>query len=209
MTISETERMLLKRVEPLLELIRKVEARDDYDIVWLGIKPKDRPPRPLTQMKIKEVLAWQDSIDPYYRSEAAGAYQILEDTLRDFYRSAGLTGEDLFNKQNQDRIALALLRRRGLVGFLSGQLDKNAFGNNLAKEWASFPVFTGAHRGKSYYSKDGLNKALVTVEAVDKALNQVYKTIVIEPDSEPKTDWLSGLVSVILSIFRRKSSGNS
>jgi muramidase (phage lysozyme) len=135
-----------------------------YDIIWGGIKGAHRPPKPLTQMTIREVLAWQDRIDPMYRSEAAGRYQILEDTLRGLYAEAGMTLDSKFDKAGQDRLAMALLKRRGVDRFLHGYLSVNKFCNELAKEWASLPVVDGPKKGRSYYAGDGLNAAGVDVE---------------------------------------------
>jgi hypothetical protein len=134
-----------------------------YDVVWSGIRKEHRPKRPLTTMTIGEVLAWQDSIDPVYRSEAAGRYQILEDTLRGLYAEAGLTLKSLFDRAGQDALAIALLKRRGLDKYLSGALTVKQFCNELAKEWASLPVVSGKGKGRSYYHGDGLNAALVDV----------------------------------------------
>jgi muramidase (phage lysozyme) len=135
-----------------------------YDVIWGGIKGMHRAPKPLTQMTIREVLAWQDRIDPLYRSEAAGRYQILEDTLRGLYVEAGMTLDSKFDKAGQDRLAVALLKRRGLDKFLHGYLSVNKFCNELAKEWASLPVVDGPKKGRSYYAGDGLNAAGVDVE---------------------------------------------
>ncbi|WP_226779019.1 D-Ala-D-Ala carboxypeptidase family metallohydrolase [Oceaniglobus trochenteri] len=122
-----------------LDLIRSVEAPGGYDQVYGGIAPQDLPPKPLTQMTVAEVLNWQDRIDGKYNSEAAGGYQIMEDTLRDLVRSEGLTGGELFDAAMQDRLAIALMRRRGLDDFLAGTISAETFGNNLALEWAGLP----------------------------------------------------------------------
>jgi muramidase (phage lysozyme) len=159
-------------MRPLLDFIAEHESEgaarrlqmSAYDIIWGGIKGAHRPPKPLTQMTIREVLAWQDRIDPMYRSEAAGRYQILEDTLRDLYAEAGMTLDSKFDKAGQDRLAMALLKRRGLDRFLHGYLSVNKFCNELAKEWASLPVVDGPKKGRSYYAGDGLNAAGVDVE---------------------------------------------
>lgn len=144
-----------------------------YDVVWGGIKAKDRPPRPLTTMTIGEVLAWQDSIDRLYQSEAAGRYQIMEDTLRGLYAEADMRLTDLFDRAGQDKLAVALLNRRGLSGYLSGALTAETFANNLAREWASLPVVTGPKKGKSYYAGDGLNAAGVSVKPFLAAIEAI------------------------------------
>lgn len=161
----------LSTVMPLLDYISQFESRGDYNIVWGGIKPKDRPPRPLTQMTVGEVLAWQDSIDRHYMSEAAGRYQIMEDTLRGLYRPAGVPLSAKYDRKTQDRLALGLLRRRGLDDYLDGSMSPNNFALALAKEWASLPVpfdvrrkGKTVRRGQSYYAGDGLNEAHAGVD---------------------------------------------
>jgi len=152
-------------IDTLLDFIAKPESGGDFNIVWGGIKAKDRPKKPLTTMTIGEVLAWQDSIDSRYPSEAAGAFQIMEDTLRGLYLSAELSSGDLFNEANQRRLAVELLNRRGLKRYLAGDIDAATFANALAREWASLPLVTGTKRGYSYYHGDGLNKSHVSPDA--------------------------------------------
>lgn len=163
-------------VEPLLAFIRYHEAKGDFDAIWAKIKKADRPRKPLTAMTIGEVLAWQDSIDAKYQSEAAGAYQFLEDTLRSIYSPAGLTLSTLFDRAAQDRLAFHLLQGRGLHNYLAGRMTAEAFCNALAREWASLPVVTDVLRknkngtetlirkGQSYYAGDGLNKSLTEAD---------------------------------------------
>ena len=139
-------------VQPLLDFIGQPESRGNYDAVWGGIKMKDRPAKPITQMTIGQVLAWQDSIDAKYPSEAAGKYQIMEDTLRPLPSAAGLTVNDLFNKTNQDKLATVLLRRRGIGDFTAGKITAETFANNLAHEWASLPLVSGPKAGRSVYA---------------------------------------------------------
>lgn len=166
-------------VKALLDFIAQPESRGDFNAVWGGIKAKDKPKRPLVQMTIAEVLAWQDSIDARYPSEAAGAYQIMEDTLRPLPVAAGLLPSDLFNEANQDALATVLLKRRGLDRYLAGGMSAEEFSNNLAKEWASLPIVTGPNRGRSFYAGDGLNKSHVDVEAFLAAVRAV----------KPATHW--------------------
>ena len=169
-------------VAPLLAKIRQHEsdgairvqgASSSYDVCWGGIAAKDRPPKPLVTMTVRDVLAWQDSIDARYQSEAAGAYQILEDTLRGLVTQGACLETVKFNEQTQDRLAVTLLEGRGLRRFLAGEMTPEAFGDAIAREWASFPVHNaqkGHTRavapGMSYYAGDGLNKASATCAEV-------------------------------------------
>lgn len=164
--------------KPILNLIGKYESRNNYDVIWGGISRSDYPSKPLTKMTISEVLAWQDSVDSKYQSEAAGHYQILEDTLRGLVINHGIDTGRLFDKAMQDDLAMKLLVGRGFSRFLGGQDDVEDMMLGLAKEWASFPVprdMKGSNRrlkaGQSYYAGDGLNKAHATIAEVEQALN--------------------------------------
>lgn len=207
----------VEQVEPLLALIRRHESRDDYDIVWGGIRAPDRPPLRLSSMTIRGVLDWQDRIDHKYMSEAAGAYQIMEDTLREIYAPAGLTLDNLFDRQNQNLLAVFLLKRRGLTKFLRGDITAESFANAVAKEWASFPVIGGKNHGKSYYAGDGLNAAHAKPAEVLAALREcmaIDQTILPPPPDvppppksppvavPPKASLFGALLAAILSLFR-------
>lgn len=162
-------------VKPLLDFIAKPESGGDYNIVYGGIAKKHRPKRPLVTMTIAEVLNWQESIDALYPSEAAGRYQIMEDTLRPLPPSAGLLASSLFDEANQDKLATVLLKRRGLDKYLSGAMTTEEFANSLAHEWASLPLVSGPKKGRSAYAGDGLNKSHVSVDAFLAAVRAVGK----------------------------------
>ena len=159
----------MHNLDKLLDFIAKPESGGDYNIVYGGIKIKDRPKKPLTQMTIGEVLDWQDSIDRFYPSEASGKFQIMEDTLRGLYKEAGLSLKDLYNETNQRTLAIALLKRRGLDSFMSGKVTLVKFADNLSKEWASLPCTIKDRQGRpakgqSYYAGDGLNRSHVSIQ---------------------------------------------
>lgn len=163
------------RAKVILAYIGALEAPKGYDQVYGGILPEDRPPKPLTTMTIREVLDWQQRIDPKYRSEAAGQYQIIEKTLLDLVRQGYVSEGDLFDAETQDYAGWTLMRRRGYDSFASGLLKPEAFGDRLAREWASLPVLTGPKRGASYYAGDGLNKALTKADTFEAVLKAVAK----------------------------------
>lgn len=205
-------------IRPLLAFIAQPESRGDYNAVWGGIAKKHRPKRPLVTMTIAEVLDWQDGIDAMYPSEAAGRYQIMEDTLRPLPPSAGLLPSDLFNEANQDKLALVLLKRRGLDKYLAGVISADDFANSLAREWASLPLVSGPKKGRSAYAGDGLNKSHVSVDAFMGAVRavksapaqkpaapHVSETPKIERDApvmSAKSPW-AALLAFIISLFRK------
>jgi len=163
----------MNNYKKLLDFIAMHESNGDYNVVWSRIKKEDRPIKPLTEMTIGEVLEWQDRIDPNYPSEAAGRYQIMEDTLRGLYDEAGLSTLDLFDARGQDCLAIQLLYRRGLLSYLAGDITIEKLANSLAKEWASLPCVSGPKKGRSYYGGDGLNRALADVEPFLAAVRSV------------------------------------
>lgn len=191
-------------VDELLELIRNTEASvtammqqgksSQYDVVWGRIKPGDRP-KSLRKMTVQQVLDWQDSIDARYGSEAAGAYQFMEDTLR----GIPVDRKKLFDEHMQDICAIALLEIRGLKDYLAGHMPQAKFMTAIAREWASFPVPNDMtvvrggkeyhlKRGDSYYSGDTVgNKALVDASLVQKVLN-IMRGPTQPPEPEPTAE---------------------
>lgn len=189
---------LVQRARPLLDLIIAHEsagavasqrAASAYDVIYGGIKRADYPPAPLTQLTIRRVLAWQDGIDAKYQSEAAGAYQIMEDTLRDLVSRGAAKDTELFDANTQDRLAVVLLEGAGLSRFLAGSKRAASFGDGVARVWAAFPVHSdqqGWKRpvkwGESYYASVAGNRALVAPEAVIAALGAVLAAPAPSPE---------------------------
>jgi hypothetical protein len=178
----------VERAAPIMALIRKHESQgaasaqgveSAYDVVWSGIAPEDRPKK-LSRLTVGRVLWWQDLIDSRYQSEAAGAYQIMEDTLR----TLEVDQAAIFDAATQDALCLQLLDRRGWAKCEAGTLSPEAFGNALAKEWASLPVITGSKKGKSYYAGDGLNAAHASVDEVLAAIRDALEAT---PATAPTT----------------------
>jgi hypothetical protein len=171
---------------PLLDFIGNRESKGYDDIN--GLVSKSRyPTKKLTQMTMKEVLDWQESIDKFQASEAAGRYQIMEDTLRGYdndkttgsesdslYAKAGLSSGALFSPENQDKLATYLIQKVGLNQFLSGQISRETFANKLAGIWAALPIVSGPKAGKSNYDGDRAgNKATAKIQAFLDVLDKV------------------------------------
>ena len=162
----------------LLNLIGGVEAPQGYDQVYGGIRSADQPPKPLTSMTVNEVLAWQDSIDARYPSEAAGRYQVMEDTLRGLVRSGQVSGNARFDRNTQDNIAVILMKRRGLDDYQTGRISADKFAQKLSQEWASLPAITVDKKGRtatgqSYYAGDGLNRSHVAIDTILSAVRSI------------------------------------
>ncbi|WP_419739476.1 type IV secretion system protein [Ruegeria sp.] len=147
------------RSKGVLDFIGAIEA-NGYDDYYQGAA--EPPPKPLTTMTVDEVLAWQAHIDARSNSEAAGKYQIVEDTLRELVDGGVVARDAPFNAATQDALALHLLERRG---YDPARTDYANMGDAIAREWAALPVCTGLRAGRSYYDGLGGNSARTTCEA--------------------------------------------
>lgn len=182
----------------ILKLIRETEtgrktAADQYNTV-IGHKEGNLP-KPLIEHTLDELVAAQRKWPKNWRvaSGAAGAYQIIRATLSGLIAELKLPGSLKFTPELQDRLGYHLLKRRGYERFDATTMSLKAFGNELAKEWASFPVLTdtkGAHRdvkrGQSYYAGDGINKALLDAMSVEVTLSEALNENRRKPTDAPK-----------------------
>ncbi|TCL72038.1 hypothetical protein [Rhizobium sp. BK251] len=168
-----------ERFGKLLDLIGVLESNGNYSAFFSNARNKNDPA--FTTMTVNQVLAWQrDFIARGSKSSAVGKYQFLRKTLGGLRDQGVLSGGDRFDERSQDKLAIALMKGRGLGRYLSGVLSSEDFGVNLAKEWASLPVPKQVRRGnrlvnsgQSYYAGDGLNRSLVSVEGFMAVLRAV------------------------------------
>lgn len=153
---------------PLLDLIARAESKGNYNAYFGNVRNSKID---FTSMTVGEVLEWQaDFVRQGNASSAVGKYQFINTTLAGLVRELNIPTTERFSPALQDRLAIALIERRGAGDYLRGKLSREAFAGNLAKEWASLPSVTGRHPDKSYYANDGLNVALVSVRDVLKAI---------------------------------------
>ena len=157
--------------KPLLDLIARVESKGNYNAYFgnagnTSIK--------FTEMSIADVLSWQeDFIVAGHPSSAVGRYQIISTTLKGLVQQLNIDTNQPFNETMQDKMAVALLERRGATEYVNNQIDERQFAAELAKEWAALPKIIGDRPEQSYYASDGLNKALVGVDEILRAASAV------------------------------------
>lgn len=153
---------------PLLSTIAKGESGGNYN-AYFG-NPSNSEVR-FTEMTIDEVLQWQaDYIRQGSPSSAVGKYQIVNTTLAELVDQQGIDRNELFSPAMQDRLAIALLERRGAKEYAARKLTRKQFAASIAKEWAGLPSMTGKNPERSYYSGDSLNSSTITVEEVNRAI---------------------------------------
>jgi muramidase (phage lysozyme) len=159
-------------IAALLTAIRKHEAPKGYGQFYSGAKGMGNAD--VSKMTLDGVLDFQTQmLAKGSKSTACGGYQFLRKTLKATMAEMGLKGSEKWTPELQDKMAIHLMRKRGLDDYLDGTLSPEGFANNLAKEWASLPVVTaikGSVRkltpGQSYYAGDGLNKAFHKPETI-------------------------------------------
>lgn len=154
----------------------------DYNTVYSGSAIE--PPKPITEMTVEEVRAWQDrSVAAGADSSAAGRFQIIRSTMDELIEQGVLSPDDVFNEETQNRAYEALLERRGFSRFRNAMQNASSdaqrrqiaqrFQMNLAREFASVPVpydvpRRGVTRGQSYYQGVANNRA---AHSADSFLN--------------------------------------
>ncbi|WP_413888036.1 hypothetical protein [Tateyamaria sp.] len=154
-------------VAQLRTLIAQAEAGSKgYDAVQYGarIKPSGEP----TTLTIREVYQWID--DTPGQPHAIGRYQFIPPTLRRLVSSLGVSLDARFTPRVQDQLADVLLQEAGLRRFRSGEMERQAFMNNLAKIWAGLPNDTG----KSHYHGYAGNKATMTWANFDAQMARIF-----------------------------------
>lgn len=127
----------------LMDIIGKHEAGGNYN-AYSG--HADNRTVPVTNMTIDDVMEYQRRLIASGKtpSSAMGKYQIILPTMRDLVKDMGLTGNEKFTPAMQDQMAMALLNRRGYQDFKAGKISAAEFQDNLAHEWASLPLASGA-----------------------------------------------------------------
>ena len=148
----------VKAYAPLLDVIASGESgKAGYDAVYSGSKIK--PNKPISTMTIGEVIKYQkDSVRAGSKSSAVGRYQFIRKTLEATCKRLGLSENDLFNAENQDRCAIDLLnanKTNGLNSWLSGKGSDGGLQNWISSQWASVKNTSG----RGTYDGDGLNHA--------------------------------------------------
>lgn len=158
---------------PVLEIIAKGESGGNYD-AYFG-NPANTSIR-FTAMTVGQVLQWQiDHVASGNYSNAVGKYQIIHPTLLELVTILGIDKDELFDRELQDRLAIALIERRGSIEFANDIMSKEEFAANLSKEWAALPKITGTNPETSYYASDGVNKSNIAVHEILGSLDEMKK----------------------------------
>jgi len=131
----------------------------------------------LTQMTVGEVMDLQRSGQLY----AAGKYQIIPKTMKGFVSSSSISMTDLFDSSTQEKFKKYItdVKRPAVGQYLRGESEnKLEAAQELAREFASIGLAypeAGRQRGESRYSGTGGNKASISPESIEAALERSRK----------------------------------
>ena len=176
---------------------------NSYNTGTAGSQEGYTPPKPISQMTVGEIMDAQRG-----NLHAVGKYQIIPSTMKDFVQSMGISRDDVFNEETQDKFKEYTVNyKRPSVGkFLTGaagsSLEKAQLA--LAAEFASVgvpydmkrgeyaltsslgPIPTqDIKRGESLYKGIGENAASISPEDIAEALRK-EKEINLKPTPEPE-----------------------
>lgn len=161
-------------VRGMLDYIGEFESGGNYNRLVNSREGYDTPEEvDLTTMTIQEVQDYQKTMMASgHQSTALGKYQMIESTLKEAVDRTGLSQDALYSEENQDILGKNLLDNRGLQDYLDGNISKERFANNLAKEWAVLADSSG----KSYYDDVGSNSAGVTFGETTDQLEKLKRS---------------------------------
>ena len=101
----------LVSAKPLLDLIARVESKGNYNAYFGNAGNTSIR---FTEMSVDEVMQWQQEfIAAGHPSSAVGRYQIISTTLKGLVQQLAIDVNQPFDEAMQDRMAIALLERRG------------------------------------------------------------------------------------------------
>jgi len=156
---------------PLLNLIASVESGDNYNAYFGNSRNREID---FTSMPVADVIKWQKNyVASGSPSSAVGRYQIINTTLEGLVDELAIEPSQKFDPPTQDKMAIALLERRGSEQYVNEEISREQFAANLAKEWAALPKVIGSDPTKSYYAGDGLNTSRIEPKKVLDAIKPI------------------------------------
>jgi conjugal transfer mating pair stabilization protein TraG len=155
------------RAGAVLDLIAAAESRGNYN-AWQGNAAQRDVD--LSALSVNEVRALQSDLVRSTGGSAIGRYQFLDDTLGALVTRLGLSGNERFTPEIQDRLALQLARDAGLDRWLEGGLSDDQLARNLSLTWAGLPK--DASNRSAYESVAG-NRAQLSHEVVTARLRTI------------------------------------
>lgn len=187
-------------IDSMLDKIGKAESNNNYDAEWGGGKFGDRGSKKLTEMTMGEVKAYQKEMlntqkdmgkGAGQRSSALGKYQFISGSMKEAQKMSGLSDDDLYSEENQDKMGEMWLKKRGGMDKFNksdkNEQDADKFQNKVATQWASMKNT----QGRGAYDGDGMNTARHSVRDEinqmvnnQELVNQTETSIAMSQDAD-------------------------
>lgn len=166
-------------ISGLLDQISKGEGTSDeqakakgfasgYDVP-LAYGKYGMPDKPITQMTLGKLKQYQAKVlanSGTLNSSAMGKYQIVGRTLKGLQQKLNLSDDTLFSPEIQDKMAVELLKGRGLDKYMSGKISADQFQSSLYHEWASIAnPLTGVAKQHTGSSNSDMQTALAGLKS--------------------------------------------
>ena len=111
----------LATADSLKDAFSHAESSNDYNRLVTPASGKYTT-APLTDMTIAQVLQYQNGMrGAGFPSTAAGKFQIIQGTLKSLVDEGVVKLTDKYSPENQEKLAEALLERRGMSDFMAGK----------------------------------------------------------------------------------------
>ena len=158
----------------ILDTIAKGESNGNYNAYY---GEANNSKIKFTSMKVQDVLAWQKKfVEKGSPSSAVGKYQFIRPTLQGLVDELDIDGNETFSPDLQDKLAIVLLKRRGVYDYMDEKISKEQFAYNLSKEWAALPIVKGDKPEASYYAGDGLNEVRTTIDEISQGIDSLHES---------------------------------
>ena len=127
----------------------------------------------LTDMTVGQIMDMQAAKQLF----AVGKYQIIPGTMKEFVKGAGISRDDLFDADTQEKFTsyVTNTKRPAVGAYFRGEGSVEEAGQALAREFASVGLQYaegGFSRGSSLYADRGGNAASITPEEIVAALEK-------------------------------------
>lgn len=171
-------------LKPIKDILSTFESRGDYDVANTGIAGRVSTVK-VSDKTIGELRTyWALPQGNPNRVFAMGRYQFIPDTLNGLLPVVGLTNQDLFSPQNQEKLIDEVLtgtrKRRNLGAYLSAtnsgsRVDLEKAIQDIGYEWASMPVIFDRNGAKVGDVESGAgNSAYYGGSAGNPSVSKIY-----------------------------------
>ena len=166
--VGTENKEVLGDLSSVKQLVLKAESGGDYNAYNLGKAGVTGPKLDLTKMKIKEVMQLQKEKKVF----AAGGFQIIPETMKGVVKGMGLTGEETFDVEMQDKMFQHLLLSKPATKKLYETGDVSLVPQAEEEISGTWAGIKSGKTGKSVYAGVGGNVGTIEASQMESALRR-------------------------------------